>query len=136
MAYRSFEELEVWKRACQLAIQVYEVVGESRDFSLRDQMQRAAVSIPSNIAEGAERGGKDFPIPAGRTRFRRRTPHPMLHCSQSRPSYFRPDARFRHGTQGNIKNAHRPRSFPEWSLTFCVSYWCGNPILRTLSTAH
>ena len=60
MAYRSFEELEVWKRACQVAIQVYEVVRESRDFSLRDQMQRAAVSIPSNIAEGAERGGKDF----------------------------------------------------------------------------
>jgi four helix bundle protein len=60
MAYRSFEELEVWKRACQLAVQVYEVLRESREFSLRDQMQRAAVSIPSNIAEGAERGGKDF----------------------------------------------------------------------------
>ena len=60
MAYRSFEELEVWKRACQLAVQVYEVMRESRDFSLRDQMQRAAVSIPSNIAEGSERGGKDF----------------------------------------------------------------------------
>jgi four helix bundle protein len=60
MAYRSFEELEVWKRACQVAIQVYEVVRESRDFSFRDQMQRAAVSIPSNIAEGAERCGKDF----------------------------------------------------------------------------
>ena len=58
MAYRSFEELEVWKRGCQVAIQVYEVVRESRDFSLRDQMQRAAVSIPSNIAEGAERGGR------------------------------------------------------------------------------
>ena len=60
VAYRSFEELEVWKRACQLAVQVYEVMRESRDFSLRDQMQRAAVSIPSNIAEGSERGGKDF----------------------------------------------------------------------------
>jgi four helix bundle protein len=129
MAYRSFEELEVWKRACQVAIQVYEVVRESRDFSLRDQMQRAAVSIPSNIAEGAERGGKDF------VRFLRvargsaaelRTL--MLHCSQSRPSYLRPDELFRHGTQGNIQNAYRPRSFPEWSLTFSVSYWCGNPI--------
>jgi len=60
MAYRSFEELEVWKRACQLAVQVYEAMRESRDFALRDQMQRAAVSIPSNVAEGAERGGKDF----------------------------------------------------------------------------
>ena len=52
--------LEVWKRACQLAVQVYEALRQSRDFALRDQMQRAAVSIASNIAEGAERGGKDF----------------------------------------------------------------------------
>ena len=58
--YRSFEELEVWKRACQLAVQVYETLRQRRDFALRDQMQRAAVSVASNIAEGAERGGKDF----------------------------------------------------------------------------
>jgi four helix bundle protein len=58
--YRSFEELEVWKRACQLAVQVYEALHKIRDFALRSQMQRAAVSIASNIAEGAERGGKDF----------------------------------------------------------------------------
>ncbi len=60
MAYRSFEELEVWKRACKLAVQVYEALRTSKDFALRDQMRRAAVSIASNIAEGAERGGKDF----------------------------------------------------------------------------
>ena len=58
--YQSFEELEVWKRACQLAVRIYEVLRESREFGLRNQMQRAAVSIASNIAEGAERGGKDF----------------------------------------------------------------------------
>jgi four helix bundle protein len=58
--YRSFEDLDVWKRACQLAVQVYEALRQCRDFALRDQMQRAAVSIASNIAEGAERGGKDF----------------------------------------------------------------------------
>ena len=58
--YQSFEELEVWKPACQLAVNIYDVLRESRDFSLRDQMQRSAVSIPSNIAEGSERGGKDF----------------------------------------------------------------------------
>jgi four helix bundle protein len=58
--YRSFEELEVWKRACQLAVRVYETLRQSQDYALRDQMQRAAVSIASNIAEGAERGGKDF----------------------------------------------------------------------------
>ena len=58
--YQSFEELEVWKKGCQLAVAVYESLREVREFALRDQMQRAAVSIPSNIAEGAERGGKDF----------------------------------------------------------------------------
>jgi four helix bundle protein len=58
--YQSFEELEVWKRACQLAVVVYELLRECRDFGFRNQMQRAAVSIASNIAEGAERGGKDF----------------------------------------------------------------------------
>ena len=58
--YQSFEELEVWKRACQLAVRIYELLQECRDYGLRDQMQRAAVSIASNIAEGSERGGKDF----------------------------------------------------------------------------
>ncbi|HVW38615.1 MAG TPA: four helix bundle protein, partial [Pirellulales bacterium] len=58
--YQSFEELEVWKRACQIAVRVYELLRECREFGLRDQMQRAAVSIASNIAEGSERGGKDF----------------------------------------------------------------------------
>jgi len=58
--YRSFEELEVWKRACLLVVRVYEVLRECREYWLRDQMLRSAVSIPSNIAEGAERGGKDF----------------------------------------------------------------------------
>ena len=58
--YRLFEELKVWKRSCQLAVTVYEMLREVRDYGLRDQMQRAAVSIASNIAEGSERGGKDF----------------------------------------------------------------------------
>jgi len=58
--YHSFEELEVWKKACQVAVAVYESLRESREFALRHQMERAALSIPSNIAEGAERGGKDF----------------------------------------------------------------------------
>ena len=60
VSYQSFEELEVWKRACQLAVEVYGASRANRDFALRDQMRRAAISIPSNIAEGAERGGREF----------------------------------------------------------------------------
>ena len=55
MAYRSFEELRVWKNSCQLAVDVYSVMEGTREFGLKDQMTRAAVSIASNIAEGAER---------------------------------------------------------------------------------
>lgn len=58
MAYGSFEELEVWKRSCRLAVRVYELLRECRDYGLRDQMSRAAVSIASNIAEGAERDSR------------------------------------------------------------------------------
>jgi four helix bundle protein len=60
MTYRSFEDLAVWKRSCQNAVRIYELLRDTRDYALRDQMQRAAVSIPSNIAEGSERGGADF----------------------------------------------------------------------------
>ena len=51
----TFEDLEVWKRGCQLAVDVYVANHDSKDFNLKDQMQRSAVSIPSNIAEGCER---------------------------------------------------------------------------------
>ena len=61
MGYRSFEDLEVWKRACRLAVRVYDILRDCRDYGLKDQMTRAAVSIASNIAEGAERNsGPDF----------------------------------------------------------------------------
>jgi four helix bundle protein len=61
MAYCSFEGLEVWQRGTQVAVRVYEVLKGCRDFGLKDQMTRSAVSIPSNIAEGAERDSvKEF----------------------------------------------------------------------------
>jgi len=58
MGYRSFEELEVWQLGCSLAVKVYKVLKDCKDFGLKDQMTRAAVSISSNIAEGAERDSK------------------------------------------------------------------------------
>ena len=55
MSYQSFEDLEVWQRSRTLVRQVYKFTERFRDWSLRDQMRRAAVSVASNIAEGAER---------------------------------------------------------------------------------
>jgi len=53
-----FEELDVWKAGCRLTVDVYNELQKCRNYGLRDQMQRAAVSIPSNIAEGSERQSK------------------------------------------------------------------------------
>ena len=56
-----FEDLDVWKEGMRLARDIYKRMQNSRDYGLRDQMQRAAVSIPSNIAEGFERkSNKEF----------------------------------------------------------------------------
>ena len=51
----SFEKLEVWKRSINLAVQVHQTFSTCRDFSFRDQIQRAVDSISNNIAEGSER---------------------------------------------------------------------------------
>ena len=53
--YHSFEDLEVWKKACRITVKIYKILKDCKDWGLKDQMTRAAVSIPSNIAEGAER---------------------------------------------------------------------------------
>jgi four helix bundle protein len=61
MAYQSFEDLEVWQRACRLVVEIFINFRRCKEFTLKDQVCRAALSIPSNIAEGAERGStKDF----------------------------------------------------------------------------
>ena len=58
---KKFEDLDVWKDGINLAARIYRELQDCRDYSLRDQMQRAAVSIPSNIAEGYDRNtNKDF----------------------------------------------------------------------------
>ena len=58
MAYRSFEDLEVWQKACRLAVRVYEHLRNCKDYGLKDQMTRSALSIAANIAEGAERDSR------------------------------------------------------------------------------
>ena len=50
-----FEDLEMWKEGMRVCVRVYELMKDCKDFGFRDQIQRAAVSIPSNIAEGYER---------------------------------------------------------------------------------
>ena len=50
-----FEDLNVWKEGMRLARDIYQQLEDLKDFGLKNQMQRAAVSIPSNIAEGFER---------------------------------------------------------------------------------
>ncbi|HRH79718.1 MAG TPA: four helix bundle protein [Thiobacillaceae bacterium] len=50
-----FEELEVWKRSARLSAELYKAFAELRDYGFRDQITRAGLSIPSNIAEGHER---------------------------------------------------------------------------------
>ena len=59
MKYSRFEELPVWNDAIELAAQVFAFTSNgafAREHSLRDQIERAAVSISNNIAEGFERG--------------------------------------------------------------------------------
>lgn len=59
MGKYGFKDLEVWKAAKDLAVEVYNItsIGEiNRDYDLKNQIRRSAVSVPSNIAEGDERG--------------------------------------------------------------------------------
>jgi four helix bundle protein len=54
-----FQELKVWQRSKDLAVFIYKITADGRfakDYGLRDQLRRAAISIPSNIAEGDENG--------------------------------------------------------------------------------
>jgi four helix bundle protein len=61
-AFGRFEEIEVWKLSMELCTEVYKITNLdqfSKDFGLKDQIRRSAVSVPSNIAEGYERDGKN-----------------------------------------------------------------------------
>ena len=55
----NFQKLRVWQLAKELAVKIYRITKStsfSKDYGLRDQVHRAAISIPSNIAEGDESG--------------------------------------------------------------------------------
>lgn len=59
MKYQRFEDLPVWKAGIELGLQVYSVTDDpafKARYSLRDQIERAAVSVSNNIAEGFDRG--------------------------------------------------------------------------------
>ena len=60
---RNFRELIIWKEGMELAKDIYGLttkLPETEKYGLRSQMTRAAVSIPSNIAEGNARNNGDF----------------------------------------------------------------------------
>jgi four helix bundle protein len=55
----NFQKLRVWQIAKELAIKIYKLTQNpqfKKDFGFKDQIQRSAISIPSNIAEGDESG--------------------------------------------------------------------------------
>ena len=59
----NFRNLQIWKDAMDLAQEIYEIVEsipKMETYGIISQMTRAAVSVPSNIAEGSGRSDKDF----------------------------------------------------------------------------
>jgi four helix bundle protein len=61
MKIENFKEIEAWKESRQLVKEIYSGFSNCRDFSFKDQIQRAGISIMSNIAEGFERNtNKEF----------------------------------------------------------------------------
>ena len=55
MKVSKFEDLLVWQEAMELVVYTYKSFESSKDYGFQNQIQRASVSIPSNIAEGYER---------------------------------------------------------------------------------
>lgn len=56
--YQSYEDLDVWQGAVDLSVKIYQLFQDNRDYGFKDQICRASVSVPSNIAEGLERESK------------------------------------------------------------------------------
>lgn len=61
MKIKNFEDIISWKKSKELSISIYNKFNKIRDFSFKDQIQRASISIMNNIAEEYERGSnRDF----------------------------------------------------------------------------
>jgi four helix bundle protein len=61
MKVERFEDLICWQKAKNISVDIYKCFKYSKDFGFKDQIQRAAVSISNNIAEGFERrSNKEF----------------------------------------------------------------------------
>ncbi len=61
MKIEKFEDIIAWQKGQDLAVEIYKNFGGLKDFSFRDQICRASVSVSNNIAEGFERGyDKEF----------------------------------------------------------------------------
>jgi len=61
MIIERFEDIIAWQKSKELAVLIYAIFKNNRDFGFRDQIQRAAISISNNVAEGFERrSNKEF----------------------------------------------------------------------------
>jgi four helix bundle protein len=61
MKIEKFEDIIAWQNAKEMTLLIYKLFESKKDFSFRDQIQRASVSVMNNIAEGFERrGDKEF----------------------------------------------------------------------------
>ncbi len=61
MKITKFEEIIAWQKAQDLAVEIYSIFNEHKDFGFKNQICRAVISISNNIAEGFDRNGdKEF----------------------------------------------------------------------------
>jgi four helix bundle protein len=61
LKFNRFEEILAWQKAKEISLLIYTTFSNCRDYSFRDQIQRASISVMNNIAEGFERSSnKEF----------------------------------------------------------------------------
>ncbi|MCK4891273.1 MAG: four helix bundle protein [Candidatus Pacebacteria bacterium] len=61
MKIEKFEDIIAWQKSKELTVDIYQQFRDCRDFGFKNQIERAAVSVMNNIAEGFERrGDKEF----------------------------------------------------------------------------